>query len=69
MLGALRLMFYAYAALGISCAADDTRAGWTVGGSLDCGITVEYRYSQYETKSFVYPIPILNLGLSDSSRS
>jgi hypothetical protein len=23
---------------------------------------VEYRYSQYEAQSFVYPIPILNLG-------
>jgi hypothetical protein len=55
MLGALRLMFYAYAALGISCAADDTRAGWTVGGSLDYGITVEYRYSQYEPRALCTP--------------
>ena len=23
---------------------------------------VEYRYSQYEAKTFTYPIPILNLG-------
>jgi outer membrane immunogenic protein len=22
----------------------------------------EYRYSQFESKSFVYPIPVLNLG-------
>ena len=30
---------------------------------------VEYRYSQYEAKSFVSPIPILNLGLVGSSKS
>jgi hypothetical protein len=24
---------------------------------------VEYRYSQYSAKTFVYPIPILNLGI------
>jgi hypothetical protein len=23
---------------------------------------IEYRFSQYEAKTFVYPIPILNLG-------
>jgi outer membrane immunogenic protein len=54
---------------GISIGGDDTRVGWTVGAGLDYAFTnnwftgVEYRYSQYEAKSFVYPIPILNLGL------
>ena len=42
--------------------------GWTVGAVIDYAFTnnwftgIEYRYSQYESKSFVYPIPILNLG-------
>lgn len=54
---------------GISIGDDGTRWGWTVGGGVDYTITnnwftgIEYRYSQYETKTFVYPIPILNLGL------
>jgi outer membrane immunogenic protein len=54
---------------GISIGDDGTRWGWTVGGGVDYAITnnwftgIEYRYSQYETKTFVYPIPILNLGL------
>jgi outer membrane immunogenic protein len=54
---------------GISIGGDDTRMGWTVGGGLDYAFTnnwftgVEYRYSQYESKNFIYPIPILNLGL------
>ena len=54
---------------GISIGGDDTRVGWTAGAGLDYAFTnnwftgVEYRYSQYEAKSFVYPIPILNLGL------
>lgn len=54
---------------GISIGGDDTRIGWTVGGGLDYAFTnnwftgVEYRYSQFESKTFVYPIPILNLGL------
>jgi outer membrane immunogenic protein len=54
---------------GISIGGDGTRWGWTVGGGLDYAITnnwftgIEYRYSQYEIKTFVYPIPILNLGL------
>jgi outer membrane immunogenic protein len=54
---------------GISIGGGNTRAGWTVGAGLDYAFTnswftgVEYRYSQYEGKSFVYPIPILNLGL------
>jgi outer membrane immunogenic protein len=53
---------------GISIGGDGTRWGWTVGGGLDYAITnnwftgIEYRYSQYEAKTFVYPIPILNLG-------
>jgi outer membrane immunogenic protein len=53
----------------ISIGGDGTRWGWTVGGGLDYAFTnnwftgIEYRYSQYETKNFVYPIPILNLGL------
>jgi outer membrane immunogenic protein len=54
---------------GISIGGDDTRSGWTVGAGVDYAITnnwfagVEYRYSQFESKSFIYPIPILNLGL------
>jgi outer membrane immunogenic protein len=54
---------------GISIGGDDTRVGWTVGAGLDYAFTndwftgIEYRYSQYETKTFIYPIPILNLGL------
>ena len=53
---------------GISIGGDGTRLGWTVGGGLDYAFTnnwftgIEYRYSQYEAKNFVYPIPILNLG-------
>ena len=48
---------------------DDMRLGWTVGGGFDYAFTnnwftgVEYRYSQYESKTFIYPIPVLNLGL------
>jgi outer membrane immunogenic protein len=54
---------------GISIGGDGVRWGWTVGGGLDYAITnnwftgLEYRYSQFEARSFVYPIPILNLGL------
>ena len=53
---------------GISIGSDDTRVGWTVGAGIDYAFTnnwftgVEYRYSQFEFKSFVYPIPVLNLG-------
>jgi outer membrane immunogenic protein len=53
---------------GISIGGDGTRLGWTVGGGFDYAITnnwftgIEYRYSQYEAKTFTYPIPILNLG-------
>jgi outer membrane immunogenic protein len=55
--------------LGISIGGDGARLGWTVGAGLDYAITnnwftgIEYRYSQFEAKSFIYPIPILNLGL------
>ena len=53
---------------GISIGADDTRVGWTVGAGIDYALTnnwftgFEYRYSQFESKSLVYPIPVLNLG-------
>jgi outer membrane immunogenic protein len=53
---------------GISIGDDGTRVGWTVGAGVDYAFMnnwftgLEYRYSQYEAKSFVYPIPILNLG-------
>ena len=54
---------------GISIGGDGTQWGWTVGGGLDYAFTnnwftgIEYRYSQYEAKTFIYPIPILNLGI------
>jgi outer membrane immunogenic protein len=54
---------------GISYGDDGTRWGWTVGAGLDYAITnnwftgIEYRNSQFEARSFIYPIPILNLGL------
>jgi outer membrane immunogenic protein len=54
---------------GISVGGDGTRLGWTVGGGVDYAITnnwftgIEYRYSKFEAKTFIYPIPILNLGL------
>ena len=53
---------------GISVGGDDTRVGWTVGAGIDYAFTnnwftgLEYRYSQFESKSLVYPIPVLNLG-------
>ena len=53
---------------GISIGGDDMRVGWTVGAGIDYAFTnnwftgFEYRYSQFESKSFVYPIPVLNLG-------
>ena len=53
---------------GIWIGGDDTRFGWTVGAGLDYAFTdnwftgVEYRYSQFEAKSFVYPIPVLKSG-------
>jgi outer membrane immunogenic protein len=42
--------------------------GWTAGGGIDYAFTnnwftgIEYRYSQYQSKTFTYPIPILALG-------
>jgi outer membrane immunogenic protein len=54
---------------GITIGGDDTRVGWTVGAGFDYAFTnnwftgLEYRYSQYEAKTFTYPIPILNLGI------
>ena len=54
---------------GISIGGDNTRWGWTVGAGFDYAITnnwftgFEYRYSRFEAKTFVYPIPVLNLGL------
>jgi outer membrane immunogenic protein len=54
---------------GISFGGDDTRVGWTAGGGIDYAFTnnwftgLEYRYSQFQSKSFIYPIPVLNLGL------
>jgi outer membrane immunogenic protein len=54
---------------GISIGGDGTRAGWTVGAGVDYAFTnnwftgLEYRYSQYQARTFVYPIPILTLGL------
>jgi outer membrane immunogenic protein len=54
---------------GISVGGDGTRVGWTVGAGLDYAITnnwftgLEYRYSQYQSRSLVYPIPVLNLGI------
>jgi outer membrane immunogenic protein len=54
---------------GISFGGDDTRVGWTAGAGIDYAFTnnwftgLEYRYSQFQSKSFIYPIPVLNLGL------
>ena len=54
---------------GISFGGDDTRVGWTAGAGVDYAFTnnwftgLEYRYSQFQSKSFIYPIPVLNLGL------
>lgn len=53
---------------GISIGGDDVRGGWTAGAGFDYAFTnnwvtgLEYRYSQFQSKSFVYPIPVLNLG-------
>ncbi|MGY0572577.1 outer membrane protein [Bradyrhizobium sp. RDM12] len=54
---------------GISVGWDGTRVGWTAGAGVDYAFTgnwftgLEYRYSQYQSQSFVYPIPVLNLGI------
>lgn len=53
---------------GISIDGDGTRLGWTVGAGVDYAFSnnwftgLEYRYSQYRSKSFVYPTPILGIG-------
>ena len=53
---------------GISIGGDDTRVGWTVGAGLDYAFTnnwftgFEYRYSQFQSTSFIYPSPVLTLG-------
>jgi outer membrane immunogenic protein len=53
----------------VSIGGDGTRWGWTAGGGLDFAITnnwftgIEYRYSQYENKTLIYPTPILGLGI------
>jgi outer membrane immunogenic protein len=57
---------------GISIGGDGTRWGWTVGGGLDPAITnnwftgIEYRYSQYEAKTFVYVRGIVQGDEDDS---
>lgn len=54
---------------GITIGNDDTRVGWTAGAGVDYAFSnnwftgLEYRYSQYQSKSFVYPIPVLTLGV------
>jgi outer membrane immunogenic protein len=54
---------------GYSIGGDGVRWGWTVGGGLDYAFTnnwftgLAYRYSQYESKTFTYPVGILNLGI------
>ena len=53
---------------GISFGGDGTRLGWTVGGGIDYAFTnnwftgIEYRYSQFEARTFTYPIPILGVS-------
>ena len=54
---------------GVSIGGDGTRFGWTVGAGVDYAFTnnwftgLEYRYSQFQSKSFIYPISVLNLGM------
>jgi outer membrane immunogenic protein len=54
---------------GVSIGGDGTRVGWTAGAGIDYAFTnnwftgIEYRYSQYQARTFVYPTPILALGL------
>jgi outer membrane immunogenic protein len=54
---------------GISIGGDGTRVGWTVEAGLDYAFTnnwftgIEYRYSHYQSKTLLYPMPILNLGV------
>ena len=54
---------------GIAIDRDGTNVGWTVGGGIDYAFAsnwfagIEYRYSQFESRTLTYPIPVLNLGL------
>jgi outer membrane immunogenic protein len=54
---------------GYSIGGDDIRWGWTLGGGIDYAFTnnwfvgLAYRYTQYESKTFTYPVGILNLGI------
>jgi outer membrane immunogenic protein len=54
---------------GISIGGDGTRVGWTAGAGIDYALTnnwftgLEYRYAQYQAQTFIYPIPVLALGL------
>jgi outer membrane immunogenic protein len=56
-------------ATNITIGGDNARVGWTVGTGFDYAITnnwfagIEYRYSRFQSASFIYPIPVLNLGL------
>ena len=53
----------------ITVGVDGTRLGWTAGGGIDYAFTnnwftgIEYRYSRFQAQTFIYPLPILNLGL------
>ncbi|AMN43657.1 outer membrane protein [Rhodoplanes sp. Z2-YC6860] len=54
---------------GYSIGGDDTRWGWTIGGGVDYAFTdhwftgLAYRYTQYDSKIFAYPIGFQNLGI------
>src|SRR6187399_3234658 len=52
---------------GYSIGSDGTRWGWTVGAGIDYAFAehwftgIEYRYSQYESRTFTYPVGVLHL--------
>jgi outer membrane immunogenic protein len=54
---------------GYSIGSDDIRWGWTAGAGIDYAFTdhwftgIAYRYTQYESKVFTYPVGGLNLGI------
>jgi outer membrane immunogenic protein len=54
---------------GYSIGDNDIRWGWTLGGGIDYAFTnnwfvgVAYRYTQYASKTYTYPVGILNLGI------
>jgi len=54
---------------GYSIGSDGTRWGWTVGAGIDYAFAehwftgIEYRYSQYESRTFTYPVGVLHLGI------